>query len=179
MTKVFIAGSRHLSRLTADVKQRIDTMIENGFTVLVGDANGADKAVQRYLASKHYRRVIVHCMEGNCRNNVGNWPAREVPPPPGARGFAYYSTKDKVMVDDADYGLMLWDGESKGTLNSVINMLRQNKPAVVYLAPKKAFQNVRSSYDLNVLLSNCDSDSVRRFERELGLDFRHYRPHAG
>jgi hypothetical protein len=38
----------------------------------------------------------------------------------GARGFAYYATKDQVMVDDAEYGLMLWDGESKGTLNSVI-----------------------------------------------------------
>jgi hypothetical protein len=39
------------------------------------------------------------------------------------------------MVDDAAYGLMLWDGESKGTLNSVINKVRQDKPVVVYLAP--------------------------------------------
>jgi hypothetical protein len=30
-TKVFIAGSRRLSRLNADVKRRIDTMIEKGF----------------------------------------------------------------------------------------------------------------------------------------------------
>ena len=178
MTKVFIPGSRHLSRLNADVKHRIDAIIEKGFTVLVGDANGADKAVQRYLADKHYQHVIVHCMEGNCRNNVGNWSARQVPSPPGARGFAYYSIKDKAMVDDADYALMLWDGESKGTLNSVINMVRQNKPAVVYLAPKKAFQNVRSSDDLTLLLSNCDTASVRRFERELGLELPLYRPYA-
>jgi hypothetical protein len=178
MTKVFIAGSRQLSRLNADVKRRIDAIIEKDFTVLVGDANGADKAVQRYLAEKEYRDVIVHCMSGNCRNNVANWPAREVPSPPGAKGFAYYSTKDKVMVDDADYALMLWDGESKGTLNSVINMLRQNKPTVVYLAPKKIFQNVRTSDDLNLLLSNCETSSVRRFERELGVNFPLYRPHA-
>lgn len=52
MTKVFIAGSRQLSRLNAEVKRRIDTMIEKGFTVLVGDANGADKAVQRYRVGK-------------------------------------------------------------------------------------------------------------------------------
>jgi hypothetical protein len=52
MTKVFIAGSRRLSRLNADVKRRIDTTIEKDFTILVGDANGADKAVQRYLAEK-------------------------------------------------------------------------------------------------------------------------------
>src|SRR3989475_10205457 len=137
MTKVFIAGSRHLSRLNADVKGRIDTMMEKGFTILIGDANGADKAVQRYLAEKGYRKVIVHCMAGHCRNNVADWPTREVPAPQGARGFAYYSTKEQAMVDTAEYALMLWDGESKGTLNSVINMVRQNKSAVVYLAPKK------------------------------------------
>jgi len=170
MTKVFIAGSRRLSRLNADVKHRIDTVMEKGFTVLVGDANGADRAVQRYLADKHYRSVIVHCMEGDCRNNVGNWPAREVPSPPGARGFAYYSTKDKVMVDDADYGLMLWDGESKGTLNSVINMVRQRKPVVVFFAPQKLFHNIRSAEDVEELLRKCDRSTVQRFERELGIE---------
>jgi hypothetical protein len=35
---------------------------------------------------------------------------------------------DQAMVDDAAYGLMLWDGESKGTLNSVINMVRPVAP---------------------------------------------------
>jgi hypothetical protein len=65
---------------------------------------------------------------------------------------------------------MLWDGESKGTLNSVINMVRQNKPVVVYLAPRKAFQNVRSADDVIALLTNCDQASVQRFERELGIE---------
>ncbi len=170
MTKVFIAGSRQLSRLTADVKRRIDTMAEKGFTILVGDANGADKAVQRYLAEKGYRNVVVHCMANNCRNNLGSWPGREIIGPPGARGFAYYSTKDQAMVDDAAYGLMLWDGESKGTLNNVVNMLRQDKPVVVYLAPQKTFHNLRSADDLTALLSKCDSASVQRFERELGIE---------
>lgn len=178
MTKVFIAGSRKLSRLSPEVKARIDTMIQKGFTILVGDANGADKAVQRYLADKDYRNVIVHCMTANCRNNVGGWPTQEIAAPQGTRGFAYYSVKDQAMVDAAEYGLMLWDGESKGTLNSVINMIRQNKPVVVYLAPRKSFQNLRSSDDLNALLANCDTATVRRFERELGLELPHYRTHA-
>jgi hypothetical protein len=170
MTKVFIAGSRQLSRLNADVKRRIDTMIEKGFTILVGDANGADKAVQRYLADKGYRDVIVHCTSANCRNNIGGWSTREIAAPKGARGFAYYATKDQAMVDDAAYGLMLWDGESKGTLNNVINMIRQAKPVVVYLAPKRTFQNLRSSADVVDLLTNCDRASVQRFERELGIE---------
>ena len=170
MTKVFIAGSRKLSRLSPEVKARIDTMIEKGFTILVGDANGADKAVQRYLADKEYRNVTVHCMTANCRNNVGGWPMQEIAAPPGARGFAYYSVKDQAMVDAAEYGLMLWDGESKGTLNSVINMIRQNKPVVVYLAPKKKFRNLRSADDVFELLGTCDRASVQRLERELGID---------
>jgi len=176
MTKIFIAGSRQLSRLTAEVKHRIDMMIEKGFTVLVGDANGADKAVQRYLADKGYRNVIVHCMADNCRNNVASWPTREIMAPKGARGFRYYATKDQAMVDEATYGLMLWDGESKGTLNSVINMVRQDKPVVVYLAPRKAFQNVRSADDVVDLLSKCDRASVNRFERELGIEQALHRP---
>jgi len=175
MTKVFIAGSRRLSRLNADVKHRIDTMIDKDFTILVGDANGADKAVQRYLAEKGYRNVIVHCMAKNCRNNVGDWPTREVLPPKGARGFTYYAAKDQAMVDDAAYGLMLWDGESKGTLNSVINMIRQEKPVVIYLAPKRVFHNLRSASDVIDLLSNCDRANVQRLERELGIERVLYR----
>jgi hypothetical protein len=170
MTKVFIAGSRRLSRLNSPVKTRIDTMIEKGFTILVGDANGADKAVQGYLAEKSYRNVVVYCMAGNCRNNLADWPTRELMAPKGVRGFAYYTTKDHAMVDDAAYGLMLWDGVSKGTLNNVINMLRLRKPVVVYLAPKKVFQNLRSTSDLMDLLGGCDRAAVQRFERELGIE---------
>jgi hypothetical protein len=176
MTKVFIAGSRRLSRLNTDVKRRIDTMIEKDFTILVGDANGSDKAVQRYLADKSYGNVIVHCMASNCRNNLAGWPTREILPPKGARGFTYYATKDQAMVDDAAYGLMLWDGESKGTLNSVINMIRQGKPVVVYLAPKRTFQNLHSPGDVTDLLRNCDRASVERFERELGIERALHRP---
>lgn len=54
MTRIFIAGSRQITRLPAEVKARIDTMIDKGFEILVGDANGADRAVQSYLAEKGY-----------------------------------------------------------------------------------------------------------------------------
>jgi hypothetical protein len=63
MSTVFVAGSREISRLCTEVKSRLDTMIENRFQILVGDANGADKAIQRYLADKSYPNVLVHCMK--------------------------------------------------------------------------------------------------------------------
>jgi hypothetical protein len=141
---VFVAGSRQISRLPAEVGHRLDTMIEKGVQILVGDANGADKAVQRYLADRSHPNVLVHCMKDHCRNNVGNCPTRQLVSPRGAKGFEYYSVKDRAMVDTAEYGLTLWDAESKGTLNSVINLVRQGKPVVVYLAPRESFRNVRS-----------------------------------
>jgi hypothetical protein len=104
---VFVAGSRQISRLPAEVRTRLDTMIEKGFQILVGDANGADKAVQRYLADKSYPNVLVHGMKDHCRNNVGNWPPREVSAPRGAKGFNSYSLKDRAMAEAAEYGLML------------------------------------------------------------------------
>ncbi len=87
MEKVFIAGSRRLARLSKEVKKRIDNIVEKGFTVVVGDANGADKAVQQYLANKCYERVIVYCMAGNCRNKLGKWAVREIKAALGAKGF--------------------------------------------------------------------------------------------
>jgi hypothetical protein len=169
MPAVFVAGSRQISRLPAEVKTRLDSMIDKGFQILVGDANGADKAVQRYLADKSYPNVLVHCMKDHCRNNVGNWPTREVDAPRGARGFDYYSLQDRVMAEAAEYGLMLWDGKSKGTVNNVVNLSRNHKPVVVYIEPTGQFRTVKTSDDLRDLLAQGDSDSVERILSELRL----------
>jgi hypothetical protein len=156
-SKVFIAGSRRLSRLGADVWRRIDNIIEKGFTVLIGDANGVDKAVQQYLISREYGNVLVFCMEGGCRNNAGDWATRTIASAdPSRHDFAHYSTKDREMVREADYGLMLWDGRSRGTLTSTIDLVRKGKPVVVYLAPDKAFYEVRDSSQLRKILKRVD-----------------------
>ena len=167
MTKVFIGGSRRLSQLNKDVKGRLDNIIEKGFTVIVGDANGADKAVQRYLASKHHQKVTVFCMAGECRNNLGKWPTRDITAAPGARGFAYFSTKDRVMVEEADYGLMLWDGKSRGTLTNVVDLVRQGRPVVVYVAPAKAFATLHEPEQLADFVRRFDPAILHRIERDL------------
>ncbi|OFW25583.1 MAG: hypothetical protein A3H97_03105 [Acidobacteria bacterium RIFCSPLOWO2_02_FULL_65_29] len=113
-------------------------------------------------------------MKDHCRNNVGNWPTREVAAPRGAKGFDYYSLKDRAMAETADYGLMLWDGKSKGTVNNVVNLSREHKPVVVYVAPTKQFRTIKTSDDLRDLLAQGDSDSVERIVSELHLgDLRH------
>ena len=168
-TKVFIAGSRHLPRLSKDVKHRISSIVDRGFTIIVGDANGADKAVQQYLNEVGYRHVIVFCTEGNCRNNVGNWPARAIPAAnPARRDFDYYRAKDQAMVEEADYGLMLWDCESRGTLTNIVSLVQRHRPLVVYLAPTKSFYTLRQPDDLIDMVSRFSPSSLNRIERELG-----------
>ncbi len=89
MTKVFIGGSRRISRLNVAVRRRIDNIIEKGLPVLIGDANGADKAVQAYLHEKRYGPVEVFCSDETPRNNLGRWPIRRVRPGHSKRDFEY------------------------------------------------------------------------------------------
>ena len=158
MKTVFVGGSRRISRIGADVKQRIDRMIEGGFTIVVGDANGADKAIQAYLHEREYPNVRVFCTGDACRNNVGQWPLQRVTPPHRTRDFAFFTAKDAAMAEEADAALMLWDGESNGTLVNVARMTARGKPAVIYVAPQKSFETIRSRADLERLLSGCSAD---------------------
>jgi len=127
MTRVFIGGSRSVTRLDADVARRLDAIMAKGHGVLIGDANGADKAVQQYLHAHGYAKVEVFCTEGRCRNNVGQWPIRTVDAGRKRRGFQYYAAKDRCMASEASAGLMIWDGTSAGTLANVARLACQGK----------------------------------------------------
>ena len=161
MKKVFIGGSRRISRLNDDVRGRLDQMIERRLCILVGDANGADKALQTYLGERGYRNVIVFCSAGHCRNNMAGWPVTSVTPPHHIRDFGFFAAKDLAMAREADVGLMLWDGKSSGTIVNVARMIAANKPVVVYVSPQRDFSTVRSASDLEILLSLC-SGTVRK-----------------
>lgn len=71
MTKVFIGGSRHITRLEAEVRRRLDRIVEKGLPVVIGDANGADKAVQRCLSDRHFEKIEVFSTDESPRNSVG------------------------------------------------------------------------------------------------------------
>jgi hypothetical protein len=159
MTKVFIGGSRRVTRLNADVQRRIDKIIEQGFPILVGDANGADKAVQAYLRSRRYNKVDVFCTAGDCRNNIGDWPIRTVPAPAGSRGFDYYAVKDDRMAEEASIGLMIWDSKSVGTLMNMARLLRRGKSVVVYIVPDRRFVTLSSRDDWERLVSESARDT--------------------
>jgi len=169
MIKVFFGGSRAASKLNKDVKLRIDNVIENNYSILIGDANGADKAVQNYLFEKNYKNVIVYCMERQCRNNIGLWEVKHVNAPSGKTGFDYYSVKDIEMAKEADYGFMIWDAKSKGTLNNVINLLKSKKKSLLYFYPDKQFYVISTLLHLKYLLSKCSKEDIKGFEKNLNL----------
>ena len=169
MTIVFIGGSRRLSRLNQKVTKVLDKLIEKDLTVLVGDANGADKAVQNYLLHKDYRNVIVFCMKDRCRNNLGKWPSRYIKTSLKDNNFEFYSTKDLEMVKETDYGFMLWDSKSKGTLSNIVNLVKESKPVVVYFALTKSLYKVDKFNDLIKLLEKCDQNTLEKFEKDFKL----------
>jgi hypothetical protein len=166
--KVFIGGSRAISQLSAVVRARMDDLTKRGCAILIGDANGADKAVQQYLADSQYSKVVVFCME-ECRNNLGGWPTRHIEPPSARKDFTYYAAKDLAMSQEAQCGVMLWDAKSEGTLQNILNLVRAGKRTLVYFAPSRDFHVLASEEDLRNLLTRCDEQSLDSAARRLGI----------
>jgi hypothetical protein len=169
--EVFIGGSRSMRELPPSVTARIDKIINSKFTVLIGDAPGADTLVQKYLAEKGYPNAIVFCT-GRCRNNAGGWETKVSQAKAGEKGFGFYKIKDGEMARAANYGLMLWDGKSKGTLNNILNLLDNDKKSLVFLSPEQSFHAIGKADDLAELLSKVDDKDLALFERKLGLQQR-------
>jgi hypothetical protein len=152
--------------MNADLAHRIDNIVQKQLQVLVGDANGFDRAAQTYLSDHHYRAVTVYCTAGECRNNVGNWPQRAVDYQGRDRGLEFYTAKDDAMLQDADFGLFAWDGKSKGTLRNIRKMAEQSKPSAVYVSPLRKFVTVRNLDDASALamdLQTHRSGSIELF----------------
>ncbi|MCB1152373.1 MAG: hypothetical protein H6684_15485 [Deltaproteobacteria bacterium] len=150
---LFVGGSRKVSRLHPLVRDLLDAAIDAGETVVVGDANGADKAVQAFFADKHYANVIVFHSGDRWRNRLAPWETRAVAS--GERGFRFYTAKDRAMAHEATRGLMIWDGESKGTLLNAVRLLGAGKAATIFRSPDKA------------IVELSDHDDWRRFSRDL------------
>ena len=169
MTRVFIAGSRNISRLNDQISERLENIVNSGYMVLVGDANGADKSVQTYLRDKQYDNVTVYCSGNNCRNNVGGWQEQQVSVSETLSGLKFYMVKDRKMAEDSNYGFMLWDGKSAGTISNVIELLKLNKSVLVYFAPEKKFYTISKLDNINELLEKCEPDLIEVINKKINI----------
>lgn len=152
--QVFIAGPRTISRLEPELLKHLDTLIDNGYTILIGDSIGIDKVVQEYLAARQYKKVKIYASNGIARVNIGGWDVMKIKVPADKKGFAFYAAKDLTMADEADYGIMVWNGSSKGTLNNFLNMARLGKKVLVYYTPDRKFHLMQSLEDIKKLYLN-------------------------
>lgn len=155
MNTIFIGGSRHVSKLPPEVRNRLDNIVSLGHQVIVGDANGADRAVQEHLQESHYDRVTVFCSGDTPRNNLGPWKTRCVQAPKEAKGVHFHMVKDREMAKEADFGLMIWDGKSPGTLLNVLRLIHAGKIVVLFNVYEKVPQNLRSLNQWRGFLSEC------------------------
>jgi len=157
MNTVFIGGSRHVSRLPPPAKERLDNIINSGFHIVVGDASGADKAVQKHLSSVSYPDVEVFCSGDVCRNNLGNWPTRKIQPGKSVKGFQFYAAKDREMAQAADFGLMIWDGKSPGTVLNVLRLIKAGKKAVLLNSSDAKTTTFKAASDWQAFLAHCET----------------------
>ncbi len=174
MTTVFVGGSRRVSRLPAQAREQLAALVQAGVRVIVGDANGADKAVQRQLSAYSYGHVTVFCSGSVSRNNLGNWPACHIVPPNNARGFQFYAAKDRQMAQEADSGLMIWDGQSPGTILNVMRLAQNSKEVILLDTSNNDIQTIGSISDWRRFFANCSKEvraevRVRCTEDELAL----------
>lgn len=169
---VFIAGSMNIKNLDAKVKERIDNIVSMGFDVIVGDADGADTSVQWHLFHRSDAKTTVFCSGSRPRNNVGDWPIRVVETVHAEGTRAFFTAKDIKMAEAADYGLMIWDTKSTGTLSNILELLARKKKSVVFVNKAKLFKNVGDVNQLEELIAYMSEVARRKAEDKIKLTER-------
>ena len=169
MTTVFIAGSISISRLHEKVQERINNIVSSNLNVVVGDADGADTSIQECLRAHNAHQVTVYCTGEAPRNNVADWPVHRVPSKARAGTRSFFTAKDLEMAKNSDFGLMVWDCKSTGTLSNVIELLKKKKKSVVFVNKTKDFVTVGDESGLENLLHFMSDHARAKAEEKIGL----------
>ena len=146
-------------------ENEIIRLVHNEYEILVGDANGVDKAIQIILDDMKYPYVLVYHVGDKPRNNVGNWKEINVITKNKKGTFDYFSEKDIKMSDKCDFALVIWDNESRGALCNAIRVLSMGKKIRIYSGNEKKVFSIDSTdvfreiYGDDVVPSNLFSSS--------------------
>ncbi|WP_145033635.1 hypothetical protein [Pantoea ananatis] len=168
-TTVFVAGSITIKKLDPLIVERLKKIVDQNFNVVVGDATGVDSSVQQELVHMGFRAATVFSSSSKPRNNLGSWPVNVVHThhTPGTRAF--FTAKDIKMAEAADYGLMVWDTKSPGTLSNVIELLSRKKSSVVFINKAKEFVIIKEPKDIDKLIERMSESSLHKVEEKIKL----------
>jgi hypothetical protein len=169
MKKIFISGSMGIKRVDNKVRGRIDNIINSNFQILLGDAKGVDTSVQDLLNSKGYRNVTIYCSGQHVRNNIGRWEVRKIMTAYKNNTRLFFTAKDIQMAKFCDYGLMIWDSSSTGTLNNVYELLYQEKKSLVFINKLKSFIKIANIDDFERLASVMSPSTFEKADKRIQL----------
>ena len=169
MKSIFISGSMRIKNINKLVIDRIENIIREEFTILVGDADGVDASIQQILAKKSYKNVKVYCTGNHPRNNIGKWELVTVQTNYKPKTRLYFTAKDLEMAKHCDYGLMVWDSKSTGTLSNVYELLITQKTSVVFVNKLKKFFNINNFENFEHLVSTMNESAFEKANKKIEL----------
>ncbi|WP_095204592.1 hypothetical protein [Mesorhizobium carmichaelinearum] len=167
MSMIFIGGSSEIFELPEPAITRIGAIVAAEHGVLIGDASGADAEAQGLLAGYRYEHVGVFHAGKEPQNNLGDWAAYQVPSPDDATGYWVHAGKDREMARRADFGMMVWDGASPGTVVNVLRLAMANKPCVIYDLARGSLATAYNVQDWCAMLRHAGPDVRRQVEARM------------
>jgi hypothetical protein len=123
--KLLLMGSSAFKarELPKEVRNRIDKAMEQGLTIIVGEAPGANRLFQDYLKEKGYRNVIVgHALR--LRYNAGNWKDKQY-----GRDL---KERERKMIENCDSAIVIWMNNSGVIAEDLELLKRARKPTYLY-----------------------------------------------
>lgn len=169
MAKVFVSGSMQIKRLDNNIIFRLTHIVGSGHEVIVGDADGVDTSIQEFFLHNNYHKVTVYCTGDQPRNNVGRWPVKNIQSTATPNTRAFFTAKDLAMASDCDFGLMIWDTKSTGTLSNTIELLALDKKSRVYVNKEKLFIKITSITDLEHLVTFMSEFAFKKADSKINL----------
>jgi hypothetical protein len=123
--KLLLMGSKAFNsgKLPVQIRNKIDQAIERKMTIIVGEAPGANRVFQDYLASCNYREVIVGHAR-SMRYNAGKWVTRKY----GEK----LRERENNMILACDSAIIIWSDKSSVIAENLEILKNLGKPVFIY-----------------------------------------------
>jgi hypothetical protein len=73
------------------------------------------------------------------------------------------------MAKEADYGFMIWDAKSSGTLSNILELLERGKKGTRVFGSSKRLINLHDLDELSKLLQSCTAETIELFDNKVNL----------
>jgi hypothetical protein len=138
------------------VRERLDNAMDLGMTVIVGEAKGASRAFQDYLASKSYQNVVVGHAK-SIRYNAGGWETRQY-------GLDL-KERERRMIEDCDTAIIIWVNMSSVIAANLERLKRQGKTTLLHEVDTETGAERVGDLDLHRIYSRYHA-SARFYRKE-------------